>query len=180
MHKHQKRGLWLCFIYLTAVWSWVTLPVKAHDGPPAVVLGQYQVAPGASVEIRGINLLSDLPVQVVLTANGRDYLLGEALCDGHGDFTRVFTLPADLATAVYLVQAVDTNIPGLTQVLATTTVKIDPTPIPDNEIATSSNNIQRQPSRLPLLTFSLAVLCLFIVVVRWRRQARPTPTRHPS
>lgn len=180
MFTHQKRCFFLCFICLTAVWSWVTLPVRAHDGPPAVVLERYQVAPGASVEIRGINLLSDLPVQVVLTANGRDYPLGEALCDGHGDFTQVFTLPADLATAVYQVQAVDTNIPGLTQVLATTTVKIDPTPIADEGVPTSSVSTQRQPARIQLITFSLAVLCLLVGVIRWRRQAKPTATRRPS
>lgn len=87
----------------------MTLPAQAHEGPPRLELTTDRIPPGATLEVRGINLGADLSVTVWLSGAGREVQLGEVIGDAHGDFLRGFALPADLLTGAYVVRAVSSD-----------------------------------------------------------------------
>lgn len=98
--------------------------VLAHEGGPQVVVDARQFAPGERLEVRGGNIGTDLAVRLELVVDGRVIPLGEAVCDGHGDFTQSFLLPEDLQSGTYTLQAIDPSVPGAEVVLASTTVSV--------------------------------------------------------
>jgi hypothetical protein len=63
------------------------------------------VNPGGSVEIRGDNLGSDEAVQIVVIVNKQPVALVSASTDGEGHLTVIATMPADLPTGRYTIQA---------------------------------------------------------------------------
>ncbi len=108
-------------LVVAGVFPGITL---AHEGGPQLILQNNQVAPGEAVEISGANLGTDLVVRVELAANNTTVVLGEAVCDGHGDFTQTFVLPEDLPQGTYTMQAIDTSVPDAEVILASTPVRI--------------------------------------------------------
>jgi hypothetical protein len=83
-----------------------TSTALAHGGPPRVEVYPAQAAPGAELNVRGINIGSDAQVDVLLVGEGGEHRLGTATCDGVGDFDLMFKLPDELATGEYTVQVV--------------------------------------------------------------------------
>ena len=98
----------------------------AHEGGPRLSLIPPQIMPGATLEVEGVNLGTDLPVTVVLNRDGQRWVLGEATCDGHGDFTGFFVLPAELTTGLYTVSVLDFSIVGQEVTRATQEVWVGP------------------------------------------------------
>jgi hypothetical protein len=178
----KSRNAFRFTLWILLLWVLATLPtaVLAHDGTARVVLNQYEIAPGQPVEVSGINLGTDLEVQVMLLGEQTAVLLGNALCDGHGDFIQPFTLPTDLPDGVYTIQAMDTSMVGLSVVLAKTQFKIDETAVvqPKNSpyvvTFTNSQINWQQPLYLALagLTLFLFLLPSFI---KWRRSKNIVP-----
>lgn len=82
----------------------------AHEGGPRLNLIPPQIMPGATLEVEGVNLGTDLPVTVVLNRAGQRWVLGEAICDGHGDFTGFFEVPAELDAGLYTVTVLDFSV----------------------------------------------------------------------
>lgn len=109
---------------LLVVASLFSTSALAHEGGPQLILQNNQLVPGEAVEVSGANLGTDLVVRIELAGNGTVIPLGEAVCDGHGDFTQTFVLPADLASGVYTLQVVDPSVSGAEVVLASTQVSI--------------------------------------------------------
>lgn len=166
------------------LWA-VLLPtaVFAHDGSARVVLNLYEIAPGQPLEVSGINLGTDLQVQVSLVGSETAVPLGSALCDGHGDFIQQFTLPADLPNGVYTIQALDTSIAGLTMVLAEAQFRVDETavsqPVNSPQIVTFTSPQYRWQQPLYAALAGLALL-LFLLpsMLKWWRSKKAVP--HPS
>lgn len=91
------------------LWSAHTPAARAHGGPPRVELGAEQIAPGAALEVRGINIAPDQQVTVSLVGQDLDLPLGVVVGDPHGDFTQVFALPSSVAPGAYTVRAFGAN-----------------------------------------------------------------------
>src|ERR671922_1392514 len=100
--------LWVAFLCLSA--GRFAPAALAHDGPPRLILNKFQFAPGEVLELSGANLGTDLALTVELVANNSVITLGQAVCDGHGDFTQTFALPPDLPVGAYTVRAIDTSV----------------------------------------------------------------------
>ena len=81
----------------------------AHDGPPRLELSAERLNPGAPLEVRGINIASELPIAVALVGGGGEYSLGQVLGDSHGDFTLAVELPREATAGDYTVRAFGTN-----------------------------------------------------------------------
>ncbi len=77
----------------------------AHDGPPRLELNTDRIPPGATLEVRGVNLASDESINLTLIGNGSEFPLGVAMTDAHGDFTQAFALPTELTEGAYIVRA---------------------------------------------------------------------------
>lgn len=103
-------------------------PVLAHEGGPRLNLIPPQIMPGATLEVEGVNLGTDLPVTVALNKEGRRWVLGEATCDGHGDFTGFFEVPVGLASGLYTVTVLDFSVVGQEVTMATQEVWVGPVP----------------------------------------------------
>lgn len=101
-------------------------PVLAHEGGPRLNLIPPQSMPGATLEVEGVNLGTDLPVTVVLNREGQRWVLGEATCDGHGDFTGFFELPAELTTGRYTVAVLDFSVIGQEVTMASQDIWVGP------------------------------------------------------
>lgn len=80
-------------------------PAAGHGGPPRVELSAVRLQPGATLEVRGINLDADEVIRIVLAGPAGAILLGEVLADSHGDCAASLSLPVDTAPGVYAVQA---------------------------------------------------------------------------
>jgi hypothetical protein len=172
----DRERLGQALVWITCVCS-LLIPfashVLAHDGGPRIILQQARFAPGERIEITGANLGTDLIVRVEL-AGAKTIVLGEALCDGHGDFIQTFSIPPDLPLGNYAVQVVDTSIAGMEVVLASAPIRVTSgswlsqlieslgfRPVSDNQVAAA------------FITSSLlaALLSLWLAVSR-RRRAR--------
>jgi hypothetical protein len=81
----------------------------AHGGPPRIELGVERIAPGAALEIRGINIAPELPISVALVGAGAEFGLGTVTGDAHGDFTQAFTVPEEAIAGGYTVRAFGAN-----------------------------------------------------------------------
>ncbi len=130
-----------------------------------------QIAPGESLEVRGGNIGTDLVVRVELAANGRVIPLGEAVCDGHGDFAQTFVLPADLASGVYTLQVVDPSSPGPEVVMAST------------QLSVRTTGWTRLIGIGALIAFSVVALITagFVLLKRRRHEDRvPKPRNAPA
>jgi hypothetical protein len=164
--------IWICLLGVFALVP--ATAVLAHDGSTRVVLSQYEIAPGQALEVSGINLGTDLPVQVKLVGERTAVLLGSALCDGHGDFIQQFPLSADLAEGVYTIEIVDTSIIGLSVVRAETSFKIDKTAVvqslnsPQAVTFTNSQYNWQQPLYVGMAGLAL-LLFFWPSLIKWRR-----------
>ena len=158
--------------------------VLAHDGSTRIVLNQYEIAQGHNLEVSGINLGTDLVVQIQLIGGNTAVLLGEALCDGHGDFIQQFSIPAELPDGIYTIQAIDTSIAGPPVVMAETPFKVSATAVssPNNEPQISTF-IHDQPNWQQPLFAGLALLTFILLLspslIKWRRGklTEPLPKR---
>jgi hypothetical protein len=154
----DKRLLTL-IIGLVAVLSAATNAL-AHGGPPRVEIYPAQAAPGAQVNIRGINISADAQVAVTLVGGSGEYQLGSAICDGAGDFDSMFTLPDDLDTGAYTVRAVE---PGGS--MLTAQLQVERPGLGD--LLAKVKDIP-----MPLLLGALAVALGIVAVVMRQREAR--------
>lgn len=82
---------------------------RAHGGEARIELGRAELAPGMSLEVRGINIAAEQQITVALVGAQGEVVLGVVLGDAHGDFTQVFALPEDLAPGEYIVRALGAN-----------------------------------------------------------------------
>jgi hypothetical protein len=108
------------------VWLMGGRPVLAHEGGPRLNLIPPQIMQGATLEVEGVNLGTDLPVTVVLNKDGQRWVLGEATCDGHGDFTGFFELPAELTSGLYTVSVLDYSVVGQEVTMASQDIWVGP------------------------------------------------------
>lgn len=167
------RIIGLIFGLTVALWPTAVL---AHDGSARVVLNQYQIAPGQLLEVSGINLGTDLAVQVKLVGVETAVALGTALCDGHGDFIQSYTLPADLPEGVFLIQVIDSSITDLPRVLAEASFQVDDAATTlTNKVVYTSRPFWR--SYLPFGIFILVVILFFwpLISKQWSRQKNSLP-----
>jgi hypothetical protein len=107
----KKTMLLRSLVIALAVWLWAghAPAASAHDGPPRVEISAEQVGPGATLEVRGVNIAPEQRVTVDLVGPNADFPLGVAVGDPHGDFTQVFVLPANLSPGAYSIRAVGEN-----------------------------------------------------------------------
>jgi hypothetical protein len=159
-----KHGLRLTFALLIALGA--VLRVQAHGGPPRLELVAKQATAGASIDVWGINLGADLPITVTLVGAGADFPLGNAICDGQGDFLQTFTLPSDLAPGAYIVRAIT---PAHFAVADRLEIKS-----PDSFAKLKSWIASLQGSLTPLVLGMLAALFAGLALVLWWRDARVT------
>jgi hypothetical protein len=85
------------------------LPARAHDGPPRIEVSAERLNPGATLEIRGINIAAEQPVTLALVGAGAEFALGTAVGDEHGDFKLAVGVPAEAAVGTYNVRAFAPN-----------------------------------------------------------------------
>jgi hypothetical protein len=81
----------------------------AHEGPPRIELNYPQISSGAELEVRGVNIAAELPVTLTLVGADKDYALGTAVGDVHGDFVVGVQLPAEAQAGAYTVRAFAAN-----------------------------------------------------------------------
>jgi hypothetical protein len=147
--------------------------VLAHEGGPRLILQQVRFSPGERIEITGANLGTDLVVRIQLESAGT-VVLGEALCDGHGDFIQNFALPSDLPLGDYKVQAVDTSIAGMEVVLASAPIRVTSGSWLSQLIVSLGFQpvSERQATASFIVPSLLTALLLLWLAVSRRRQAR--------
>lgn len=141
--------------------------IKAHEGGPQLYLNHYEALVGHTLTVNGANLGTDLMVQIMLVSNDATVFLGEALCDGHGDFTKTFTLPSNLAPGIYTLQAIDTSVVGVTQIMASVSLRISNASAASSFIAIH-----------PVIWLGMGVLAALLLVtstVVWRRHRESVP-----
>jgi hypothetical protein len=85
------------------------LPARAHDGPPRLELTAERLNPGATLDIRGINIAAEQPVTLALIGAGAEYALGTVMGDEHGDFKLIVGVPVEAAVGTYNVRALAPN-----------------------------------------------------------------------
>jgi hypothetical protein len=107
----KKTILFRSLVIALTAWLWIghASTADAHSGPPRVEVGAEQVSPGATLEVRGINIAPEQRVVVTLVGPNADFPLGVAVGDAHGDFTRSFVLPPNLAAGAYSIRAAGEN-----------------------------------------------------------------------
>jgi hypothetical protein len=107
----KKTILLRSLVIALTVWLWIGhAPVaSAHGGPPRVEIGTEQVSPGATLEVRGVNIAPEQRVTVALVGPDADYPLGVAIGDAHGDFTQIFVLPSNVSPGTYSIRAAGEN-----------------------------------------------------------------------
>lgn len=108
MFRSTHRCIFVVLM-VCAVASSQAFSVSAHGGPPRVEVGAPQATAGEPLEVRGVNLGADLDVTVTLVRDNAAIPLGNAICDGQGDFTAFYTLPRNLAVGLYTVRAVNSS-----------------------------------------------------------------------
>ena len=96
---------WLLSLLALVCWILGAPPAQAHNGPPRITLGAERVAPGAAVEIQGINIAAEQPVMLSLAGGGAEYSFGAVMGDEHGDFTQIVTIPRQALAGAYVVRA---------------------------------------------------------------------------
>lgn len=99
----------LALALAAGLWGGAASIAEAHGGPPRVEVGAGNISPGATLEIRGINIAPEQHVTLTLVGPSADLPLGVALGDVHGDFTQLYALPATLAPGAYSVRAIGEN-----------------------------------------------------------------------
>ncbi len=148
----------------------------AHEGGPGVTIPTPQAEAGGTLEISGFNLGTDLVVELVLVAGGESIVIGEALCDGHGDFNATLALPADLPAGIHTLQVLDPSIPGQPAVMAAADLKINSSILnqPTTEAAAGTAGDGERPDA-NLSRPANGLLLLLVIVAFWlwfrRRQA---------
>lgn len=143
--------------------------ISAHEGGPQLYLDHYNALVGQTLTVNGANLGTDLVVQIMLVSNDATVFLGEALCDGHGDFTKEFILPSNLAPGIYTVQAIDTSVMGVTQIMASVALQISTAPAASSGFGTIH----------PIVWLGMGVLAASLLItstVVWRRQKDSVPS----
>lgn len=102
----RRSSRWFRAVLLAAGLAvlWTT-PTAGHGGPPRIELNAVRLPPGATLEVRGINLGADEVIRLALAGSAGTSLLGEVTGDSHGDCAAIFSLPSDLVAGVYSVQA---------------------------------------------------------------------------
>lgn len=123
MNLRQTQILILVTLLLVVAGGF-PVSVQAHEGGPRLLLDTRKVVAGQPFEVRGANLGTDLAVRVELAVGSDVVVLGEAVCDGHGDFAQTFVLPTDLQTGRYTVQAIDSSQPDVEVVLASAQLSV--------------------------------------------------------
>lgn len=126
MSLHNILRIGVFSVWALGYWLIGRGPVLAHEGGPRLNLIPPQIMPGATLEVEGVNLGTDLPVTVVLNKEGRRWVLGEATCDGHGDFTGFFEVPAGLASGLYTVTVLDFTVVGQEVTMASQDIWVGP------------------------------------------------------
>jgi hypothetical protein len=101
---YPKRLHWLGALFmLGTLLARAPAPARAHGGPPRLELNSGRLSPGGTLEVRGINIAPEFEVDVLLTGDGWELILGQAEGDAHGDFMAAYVMPGDLAGGDYLV-----------------------------------------------------------------------------
>jgi len=107
----KKTTLLRSLVIALTAWLWIghAPTAVAHGGPPRVEIGAEQVSPGATLEVRGVNIAPEQRVAVALVGPNADFPLGVAVGDAHGDFTQIFILPTNLSPGTYSIRAAGEN-----------------------------------------------------------------------
>ncbi len=181
MKRQPRPGLIIISVLLCLFFARTVL---AHDGGPRILLNLYQIAPGQTLQVQGINLGTDLVVKVTLVGEETAVSLGEALCDGHGDFVQQYTLPADLPLGIYTVQAIDTSVVGRETVMAEAALGITNNPLPTSNQTTFSTEpavaeAESWWSGRNLLTTAVTLLAVTMLLAAFvsRHKETQSPTR---
>ncbi|MGQ0604402.1 MAG: hypothetical protein ACT4QE_22200 [Anaerolineales bacterium] len=96
---------WLMVLHVV---SWGVASVHtahAHVGPPRLEVQYENVPPGATFEVRGVNLVPDTSITIVLVGQETTFTLSVAHGNEHGDFTQVVELPVEAVAGQYVLQA---------------------------------------------------------------------------
>ena len=107
----QPLPRWIRFFTIALLLSilYTPLPARAHDGPPRIEVGVERINPGATLDIRGINIAAEQPIALALVGAGAENALGTAMGDEHGDFKLAIDVPAEAAMGTYNVRALAPN-----------------------------------------------------------------------
>src|SRR5829696_8137395 len=82
---------------------------QAHNGPPRIELGAERVAPGAALEVRGVNIAPEQPVTLTLVGGGQEFGFGTVVGNEHGDFSQIVTVPREAQAGAYALRAFGIN-----------------------------------------------------------------------
>jgi hypothetical protein len=78
---------------------------SAHGDDPRIEIDAHQLAPGASLTVRGFDFPYEDVVALALAGSDRATQLGSVTADLDGAFTHTITVPIDAAEGVYTVMA---------------------------------------------------------------------------
>jgi hypothetical protein len=108
---YQKICRWIGVIAIALFLSILHMPptARAHDGPPRLELTAERLNPGATLDVRGINIAAEQPVTLALVGIGAEYALGTVMGDEHGDFKLIVGVPAEAAVGAYNIRAFAPN-----------------------------------------------------------------------
>lgn len=182
----------LASLVIALVWL-ALLPgvVGAHGGPPRVELSAGRLAPGAALDVRGVNIAAEQDVTITLTGARYEIWLGTATGDAHGDFMQTFSLPADLPQGSYSLRAaIDSRvIAGASLVVAGAPVSADNevglrdddepllAPLPGRQAITESGTAPAAPNQstigVPILLVAAIGGALALLILAARRSAVP-------
>ena len=107
----KKTMLLRSLVIALSAWLWIghAPTASAHGGPPRVEISAEQISPGATLEVRGVNIAPEQRVAIALVGPDADFPLGVAVGDAHGDFTQIFVLPTNLSPGTYSIRAAGEN-----------------------------------------------------------------------
>ena len=130
--------------------------------------------------VNGTNLGTDLTIQVNLVNSDAAVFLGEALCNGHGDFSQTYTLPPNLTPGVYTIQAIDTSVMGVTHIMASVSLQI----VPPSSNRSAAAFLAADATAQPIIWVGLGILSAILLITTtttWRRQPQngAAPSRKP-
>jgi hypothetical protein len=91
------------------LWAFGVPAAHAHDGAPRLDLGAERLAPGATLEVRGINIAPEMQVTLALVGGGAEFPLGVVIGDEHGDFVQAVVVPREAIAGAYSVRAFGAN-----------------------------------------------------------------------
>jgi hypothetical protein len=83
--------------------------VLAHEGAARLDLSAQRSSPGADLEVRGINIASEMSITLALVGEGAEFPLGVVMGDAHGDFVQAISIPREAVAGAYNLRAFGSN-----------------------------------------------------------------------